>query len=190
MITLFSSDSFAARAKTGRRTPREEQSLAKYQRKRSVSGELTYKQDRNVVVGYVSGRSSPSPTAKRADHVAFGRMSSAREAARSRAAGPTEAKRESGEKFGRRLVSPATKRLVELRQSGGQQRRVLPPTAAAKVKVSRPLNPTEDGEKGLCILAEEGEKMLCMESDAGATVAGAAGFEGDVKESLENPLVK
>ncbi|WOL10370.1 hypothetical protein Cni_G19125 [Canna indica] len=168
----------AAGAETGRRTPREERSPAKYQRKRSVSGELACRRDRSVAVGCVSGRSSPSPAAKRTDHAAFGRTSSVREAARSRAAGPAGAKRDPGERSGRRSVSPAAKRLAELRQSGGQQCRVLPPPAASKVNAPRTQIPTE-----------EGEKMLCTESDARAAVAGAAGSEGEAKESLENPLV-
>ncbi|WOK98730.1 hypothetical protein Cni_G07442 [Canna indica] len=175
----------ATGAETERRTPREERSPVKYQRKRSVSGELACKRDQSVAFSSVSCRSSPSSAVTRADHAAFRRTSFASEAARSRAVGPAGAKRDPGERSGRQSVSPR-QRLAELRQSGGQQCRVLPPQDTAKVKAPRPQIPMEEGEKGLCIPEEEGEKMLCTESDACATVAGS---EGEAKEPLENPLV-
>ncbi|WOL13505.1 hypothetical protein Cni_G22275 [Canna indica] len=88
-------------AETGRRTLREERSPVKYQRKRSVSGELACRRDQSIVVGSVSYRSSPSSVVTRADLAAFRRTSFAREAARSRAAGPAGAKRDPGERSGR-----------------------------------------------------------------------------------------
>ncbi|XP_074560334.1 uncharacterized protein LOC141816454 [Curcuma longa] len=166
-----------------RRTRREERSPAKHQRKRSLSGELGSRRDRSVSVGCVSGRSSPSPGARRPDPTSVGRTNSVRDPTRSRG-NVSAAKRDPGERSGRRSVSPAAKRLAELRQSGEQCRvppPLLPPAFSAKAK-----GPKQE------FRVDEGERKACAGGEpATAAAAGdiVAGNEGEAKDSLDNPLV-
>lgn len=163
-----------------RRKPREERSPAKHQRKRSLSGELGSRRDRSVSVGCVSGRSSPSPAARRPDPTAMGRTNSVREPTRSRGNG-SAAKRDPGERSGRRSVSPAAKRLAELRQSGEQCRvppPPLPPAFLAKAK-----GPKQE------FRLDEGERKVCTGGEGAGGGDTVAGNEGEAKDSLDNPLV-
>ncbi|XP_064971413.1 uncharacterized protein LOC135616154 [Musa acuminata AAA Group] len=161
-------------AEAGMRATREERSPAKYQRKRSVSGDFACRRDRSVAVGCGSGRSSFSPAGRRSEHAAVARTNSAREFSSSRASRPG-ATRDLGERSGRRSVSPVMKRAAELGQRGGQCR--APGASAVRANGTKQQMPGDEGEKKLCV------------KDEGIVGGEAAGSAGEAKESLENPLV-
>lgn len=161
------------------RRTREGMSPARFQRKRSVSGEIARNKERSagVGVGCRSGRASPSPVKRREG--AVGRTYSTREAgqgraARSRVPAENGFRRDPGERSGRRSVSPAARRAAELRNAtaGGQCKVVLASRANGRASPRRipPVAAAADGN--------------------GKRVQDASGGDGgEGKESLENPLV-
>lgn len=163
------------------RSARVERSpAAKFQRKRSVSGEIPRNKERDAGIGLGcgSGRSSPSPVKRREG--AVGRTYSAREMGQGKAARRGVLvgdgfRRDPGERSGRRSVSPAARRAAELRSAtAGGQCRVVPAWRA-----NGQASPLWIPAASTAAVDEDGRRA--EEASSGD------GSEG--KESLENPLV-
>ncbi|XP_072987084.1 uncharacterized protein [Typha latifolia] len=173
----------------------ERRSPAKVQRKRSFSGELAGRRDRAVAVSSVgcrSGRSSPSPSRRMVEGGTGGKAYSAREprqSARSSALmvnGGNGIRRDPGERSGRRSVSPAAKRVADLRQGGGAGGGVCRAPMPAKAS-----NRTSPYRIPAAKLQDNGGGASASGTGASSTCGDEGGGGGSVEgnESLENPLV-